>query len=76
MIETKVRFGFRYRSARKKLNGSFKVGRSVAANAVQFNRGVSRKNRGLPVPPEQAVIAGCDAEAFALGFTKLREEIK
>jgi transcription initiation factor TFIID subunit TAF12 len=25
MIETKVRFGFRYRSARKKLNGSFKV---------------------------------------------------
>jgi hypothetical protein len=25
MIETKVRFGLRYRSARKKLNGSFKV---------------------------------------------------
>jgi hypothetical protein len=58
MIETKVRFGFKYRSARKKLNGSFKVARSVAANPVQFNRGVGPKNRGLKLQSEEAVMVG------------------
>jgi len=66
MIETKVRFGFRYRSAKKKLNGSFKVGRSVAANPTQFNRGVGLKNPGLQLHSENAVMFGRDAEAISL----------
>ena len=40
MMETKVRFGFRYRSARKKLNGSFKVAEASSARtrSVQAER--------------------------------------
>src|SRR5947207_13795654 len=53
MIETKVRFGFRYGSGRKKLNGSFKVRRSVAANPRQFNRGAGLKTVGFKLQAEQ-----------------------
>src|SRR3979409_2018775 len=73
MIETKVRFGFRYRSARKKLNGSFKVGRSVAANPTQFNRGVGLKNRSLKLGPEHAVMVA-DTEGNLSPLVKPREE--
>jgi hypothetical protein len=41
MIERNVRFGFKYRSARKRLKGSFNFVFSVAANSMGFNRGLS-----------------------------------
>ena len=44
MMETKVRFGLRYRSARKKLNGSFKVAEASSARTrrMQAERLASR----------------------------------
>ncbi len=45
MMDRKVRFGFKYRSARKRLNGSFNFV-SLAANSLQFNRACKRKFAG------------------------------
>jgi hypothetical protein len=45
MTERKVRFGFRYRSARKKLNGNFKSSDIVDANEATFQNGNSPQTR-------------------------------
>jgi len=50
MIETKVRFGFRYRRARKKLKGSFKIVDTVAGNAPEFQNGNCSDGRWPPLP--------------------------